>query len=132
MTTRPSSTSPLATSSDTMSVCGRVTFDVTASAMPRRSSTAAMCRPLPTGRKAIDLASSRVRLNASTEPISGFRAPARTSTPMPERARSMRVVATIFPCVIQVSTGADPLMTRSHVSPAAMRRSKSAGRPLET
>src|SRR5262245_13430491 len=79
----------------------------------------------------MDLASRSARLKASTELMSGLRAPARTSTPMPDRAMSMRLASTIRPSVIQSSTTADPVIRRSNGSPALARRANASGRPLE-
>ena len=132
MTTTPSSTSPFATSSATTSVSGRTVFGASAVEMPRRSTRASMCRPLPTRRYAIERAFSSARLSASTEPMSGAGACSRTATPIPDRARSVRVVATIRPCRIHCSSGAETVMSTSNGSSARARRSKPFGRSLAT
>ena len=51
----------------------------------------------------------------------GLGAPARTSTPMPERAMSVRVAALIAPASISASGGRPVIMT-SNGSPARARR----------
>ena len=49
--------------------------------------------PLPLSEYAIDFAASSVLRNASTLPISGFSAPARTTMPISERASSILLSA---------------------------------------
>ena len=88
-------------------------------------------RPLPTLRYAIDLAFSKARLNALTELMSGFGVPALTSTPIPERAMSVRVSGTILPSRIHWSMGDEPLIKTSNGSPASIRRRNAVGKSLE-
>jgi hypothetical protein len=66
--------------------------------MPMRSSTPWKCMPaVPSPAYAIDFAFRSVCLKAATELISGFDVPARTATPTPARASSVRVAATSLP-----------------------------------
>jgi hypothetical protein len=51
----------------------------------------------------IDLASSNVRVNASTVPMSGLGAPLFTATPMPVFITSVRVSAMSLPLLINSS-----------------------------
>src|SRR5471032_2901802 len=48
--------------------------------------------------------------------MSGMGAPARTATPMPRRATSSRLVATILPCLIRSSTSGPVRMAASGVA----------------
>src|SRR5215468_2445880 len=69
----------------------------------------------------MDLAARSARLTASAEPMSGRGAPARTATPTPDRTRSTRLSAATLPCWISWSICGPDMITRSQVSPAAIR-----------
>src|SRR5712691_1306212 len=69
----------------------------------------------------IDFAASIARLNASTEPISGFAAPLRTNTPTPALARSVRLPATTLPTFSSASICGPAAMTTSAASPCRIR-----------
>ena len=69
----------------------------------RRVAGRAQSRDTPRWRStssAIEAAASSVRVSASTELMSGFRAPARTATPIRERTRSTRLPAATRPRAI--------------------------------
>jgi hypothetical protein len=70
----------------------------------------------------IDLASSRVRLNLSTVPISGLGASRFTATPMPAFITSVRVSATSLPALIRSSAWKSTSTARSNGSPDSIRR----------
>src|SRR5688572_21154849 len=63
--------------------------------------------------------------------MSGFGAPARTPTPIPDRAMLVRVSAEIFPSLIHASKDEDELIKRSKGSPASMRRANPLLRSVE-
>src|SRR6266851_778364 len=69
----------------------------------------------------IDFAASIARLNASTEPISGFAASLRTNTPTPALARSVRLPATTLPTFSSASICGPAAMTTSAASPCRTR-----------
>src|SRR5215470_2603797 len=69
---------------------------------------------------AIDFADSKVFLNASTEPISGFGALARTATPMPERRMSRRKPVGTFPVLTRRSSVSVYAIARSIGGPASI------------
>ena len=132
MTTIPSSTSPLATSSETISESGRMTLASMALLIPSRSSRPSRYTPLPTLRYAMDFALSSARVKASTVLMSGLGLPALTSMPMPDRAIAVRVFATILPSRIHSSIGAEPVIRRSNGSPAVARRRNAGGKSVVT
>jgi hypothetical protein len=70
---------------------------------------------------AIDFAPSSARLKASTEPMSGFFAPAFTATPMPQLAKARLLPAATLPCFASWSIASPPMITASAVSPRPMR-----------
>src|SRR5438067_3028037 len=69
---------------------------------------------------ATDAAASRVRLSASSEPMSGFGAPLRTARPTPERPSASRVSGSTRPSRARVSTPSSVRMTTSPVAPSAI------------
>src|SRR6185295_385007 len=91
--------------------------------MPRRSSTLLKWMPLVApwagSTYTRDLAASRLALRASGVEMSGRGAPSRTATPMPVRARSVRVPATTRPSRIASSTATSVMITTSIGSPPA-------------
>lgn len=69
----------------------------------------------------MDPAASNVRRSASAEPMSGRGAPARTTTPMPERARSVRLSAATVPCATSWPSASPTMMSTSTGSFRASR-----------
>src|SRR5262249_32744152 len=69
----------------------------------------------------MDLAARSARLTASAELMSGRGAPARTAPRTPDRTRSTRLPAATLPCAISWSIWGPDMITRSQVSPAAIR-----------
>ena len=80
----------------------------------------------------MDFALSSARVNSSTVLMSGLGLPALTATPMPARAISVRVFATIRPSRIHSSIGAEPVITRSKGSLAWARRRNAGGKSVVT
>jgi len=60
-------------------------------------------------------------LSASTELISGLRAPARTANPIVDRARSTRLFAMTVPCLMSSSSAGAAMITTSAGSPRRRR-----------
>src|SRR6266576_383922 len=77
--------------------------------------------PLALSEYAIDFAFSSARLNASTLPMSGFSAPARTTMPICERARSTLLPARTNPWRLRSSIEAPTMITTSAGSPRLRR-----------
>src|SRR5712691_2765286 len=118
------STSPLATSSATKPRRTKVDFAFIASAILRRSSRLTMKTPLSApSLRANDFAARSIRLNASTEPMSGLGAPARTAMPMLERTRSTRRAS--LPSLIRSPAWRWVRKATSGVSPFWMRATSS-------
>jgi hypothetical protein len=78
----------------------------------------------------IDFAFKSVRLKLSTEPISGFVAPARTTTPYLERAIPIRESGRILPPLISPTKDPGGAAITSNASPELIRRTNSALRPV--
>src|SRR5438105_3961014 len=85
--------------------------------------------PLALDEWATDLACRSARTNVSTELKSGLGAPARTATPIPERARSTRLPDATKPRSINLSSASPAMITRSTGSPAAKRPGMEVGAP---
>src|SRR5262245_39097911 len=66
-----------------------------------------------------DLAASKVAFNASGELTSGFLAPVRTASPMPELAISTRLPGRTFPFLIRSSIDSAVRTARSAAAPAS-------------
>src|SRR5688572_3288078 len=132
LTAKPSWASPRITDASTRSApsWGLVLVFISI-VMLRRSKSVVMCLPIaPSGSKATDFACSRARLKASTESMAGFCAPARTATPMPERAMVARLAATTVPCLTSSSMAAGEVrITTSKESPASIWRFELALEP---
>ncbi len=75
----------------------------------------------------MDLASSRLRLSASTLPMSGLGAPARTDMPIKERTRSTRLPATTLPSPASASSAGAAEITTSARSLRASRLGMASG-----
>ena len=80
----------------------------------------------------MDLASSSVRLKASTVPMSGLGAPRFTATPMPARMMSARVSARSLPALISPSVWKSTSTARSNASPDSIRRFITAATSVTT
>ena len=88
--------------------------------MPSRSNTERMCLPLSApSLRAKDFAASSVRFTASAELTSGSGVPARTPSPMLERAISTR--RAILPCLMRASVASAVRIDTSNASPPWMR-----------
>src|SRR5215472_16836490 len=80
----------------------------------------------------MDFAVMSARLNASTVLTSGLGAPARTSTPIPERTRLARVSPRTLPSLASASIWGGATITKSNASPALTRRTSTAARSTLT
>ena len=108
-------------------------FAAISSASPRRGkSSVARYVPLTLAEYAIDFAARSVRTSASTEPMSGFGAPARTAMPIRDSTRSTREPASTSPAAISASSACAETMMTSAGSPRASRVGiESAAPPVE-
>ena len=112
------SASPRATSSATYPVLTGIAlvFPFICSVMPSRSNTASMCLPLSApSLRAKDFDASRARFTASAELTSGFGVPARTPSPMLDRAISTRRAT--LPCLTSASVASAVRIETSKASP---------------
>src|SRR5262245_14439352 len=90
--------------------------------MPRRwKSSVDTYTPLTLDEYAIDFAASSVRFKASTVPMSGLTAPARTATPMLDRTRSTRLPGTTRLALIMSSIDDEAITSTSARSPRCRR-----------
>ncbi len=88
--------------------------------------------PLPESEQAIDFAASSVALNASTLPMSGLAAPARTTMPISERASVTLLSARSKPALASLSAAPPSRITTSAASPCASRVGIDSGEsPIE-
>ena len=123
---KPSSTRPLATKAPTGTPGGGVTIRSRSSgAMPQRSNSRPSATPLGPVDVPMVRAASTARRTASSSPMSGRRAPARTATATGECARSTALPAARWPVAISFSIASRESATTSNASPACTRRATS-------
>src|SRR4051812_10073389 len=119
----PISASPAATASPTGPFSTTTRF-FSLPEIPRRSSSSQKYIPLaPTFECATESAESSVRTNASADPISGFAAPLRTASPMPELPRAQTCVTSPF---LRSSSSASEVRIRRSARVPCARRSRIA------